>query len=228
MDTTRREFDIAWAYFQSLQSLRLADDTLESEWTRGRDTYLAFLVVVEDAAAVAHLRELVRRIEGIPGVEPYPEEYWHATIKGVGFEVESPSQADEVAASDVASLARAAREVFAGQPPFDIQIGLAGGFAEVVIAEVWNAMPVRELNRRLLDAIPGLLRYPFDGTFFLPHVSIARFTSREGLSALKEAIAGLREEPPGPGFSVGEVHLIRARLSEHAPSFETIETYTLR
>ena len=227
MDTLRREFDAAWAQFQALDALRLVPETLESEWARGRDTYLAFLVQLDDDAAVAHLRDVVQSIQGIPGVEPYPEGYWHVTIKGAGFEVDAPSRPDEVAASDVESLARAAREVFAGQPAFEARIGLAGAFPEVVIAEVWESLPVRDLNCRLLDAIPGLLRYPFDGPNFLPHVSLARFTSSEGLPRLRETIAGLRQGPPGPPFPVREVHLIRAHLSERAPSFETIESYGL-
>ncbi len=227
MDTLRGEFEDAWAQFQTTNSLRLIPDTLESEWTRGRESYLAFLVRVDDTSAVAQLRDIVRRVEHIAGVEPYPEDYWHITIKGVGFEVPQAARAEEVPSSSIQRVADAAGSVFAAQTRFEARIGLAGAFPEVVFAEVWDSLSVRDLNRRLLDSIPGLIRYPFDGPTFLPHVSIARFTSNEGLPQLKEALSRLREEPPGPTFTVREVNLIRARLSESAPSFETIETYHL-
>lgn len=228
MDNLRREFEAAWASFQALESLRLIPDTLESEWTRGRDTYLAFLISVDDPDAVSHLRSLVRQIDRIPGVEPYPEDYWHITIKGIGFEVADAARAEDVAASEVHRIAEAARDVFGAQPAFEVRLGLAGGFPEVVIAEVWDSLPVRDLNCRILEAASALVRYPFDGPNFLPHVSIARFASDEALPQLKETISRLRDEPPGPAFPVRDVHFIRARLSERAPSFETIETYRLR
>jgi 2'-5' RNA ligase len=227
MDTLQREFEAAWAGFQTLDSLRLLPDTLESEWMRGRDRYLAFLCPVTDPSVVAHLHEAVRSIEGIEGVEPYPEEYWHMTVKGIGFEVEAPAQPDDVAYADIAGIAGAAREIFAAQPAFDVGIGPLSAFPEVVLAEVRNSIPVRDLNRRVLEAMPGLVRYPFDGETFLPHVSVARFTSNEGLPELKETIGRLREAPPGPMFRLAEVQLVRARLSERAPTLEAIETYAL-
>ena len=227
MDSLQREFDAARAQFQSLDSLRLVPDTLESEWTRGRHAYLAFLVLIDDPDAVAHLGRLVSEVEGIPGVEPYPDDYWHLTIKGIGFETEESTQPEEVSGSDLARISEATRDVFAQQPAFDVTIGPANGFPEVVFAEVWNSMPIRELNTHLLGALPDLVRYPFDGEAFLPHVSIARFTSEEGLDALKDALSTPRREEAGPRLRIGEVQLVRAHLSAAAPRLETIEKYRL-
>jgi len=228
MEALRGEFEAAWAQFQTLDSLRLVPDTLEAEWTRGRDTYLAFLVPIEDPAVAEHLRKLVRAVEDIPGVEPYPEDYWHITIKGLGFENANRGRRDNVSTSAVRSVAEAARHVFARQPPFEARIGLAAAFPEVVFAEVWDALPVRDLNGRLLEAKPSLVRYQFDGPHFLPHISVARFTSNDGLPQLKEAVSRSREEGAGPPLSVGEIQLIRAHLSERAPILETIEIYRLK
>ncbi len=228
MDALKGEFDAAWADFQTLDDLRLVAETLEAEWSRGRDTYLAFLVPIVDASVSAHLRKLVRAVEDTPGVEPYPEDYWHITIKGIGFENENAASPDNVLTSSVRLVAEAGGAVFARQPPFEAQIGLAAAFPEVVFAEVWDALPVRALNERVLEAIPSLVRYPFDGPHFLPHISIARFTSKDGISQLKETVGRLREESPGPSFSVNEVRLVRAHLSERTPILETMETYRLR
>jgi len=228
MEALRGEFDAAWAHFQTLDSLRLVPETLEAEWSRGRDTYLAFLVPMVDAAVTPHLRKLIRAVEDIPGVEPYPDHYWHITIKGVGFESENADRPDDVSGSFVRSVAESARAVFAEQPRFEARIGLAAAFPEVVFAEVWDALPVRRLNERVLQAIPSIVRYPFDGPHFLPHVSIARFMSSDGLTELKETVARVREEGPGPAFSVDEVRLVSAHLSERAPTLETIETYQLK
>jgi 2'-5' RNA ligase len=228
MGALKGEFDASWADFQALDSLRLVAETLEAEWSRGRDTYLAFLVPIVDASVSAHLRKLVRAVEDIPGVERYPEDYWHITIKGIGFENENAASPDTVLTSSVGLVAEAAGAVFAQQPPFEAHIGLAAAFPEVVFAEVWDALPVRVLNERVLAAIPSLVHYPFDGPHFLPHISIARFTSNDGIPQLKETIARLREERPGPSFSVNEARLVRAHLSERAPILETMKTYRLK
>jgi 2'-5' RNA ligase len=228
MEALRGEFDAAWAQFQTLESLRLVPETLEAEWSRGRDTYLAFLIPVDDTAVAANLRELVLAVGDIPGVEPYPEDYWHITVKGVGFEVEGASGAENLPPARVSDIAAAGGPVFAGRQSFEARIGLSAAFQEVVFAEVWDAGQVRELNERLLASVPDLVRYPFDGPNFLPHISIARFTSNDGLQQLKETIGRLRERDPGPTFPVNEIQFIRARLSERAPRLETIDTYRLK
>jgi 2'-5' RNA ligase len=195
---------------------------------RGRDTYLAFLIPVDDPGVVAHLHSIVRSIEHLPGVEPYPESYWHLTVKGIGFEGENSTQPDGVSRQAFGRIADAARRIFESQVAFEVTIGPPSGFPEVVFAEVWDSLVVRELNGRLLEMIPGLMRYPFDGEAFLPHVSIARFASAEGLAELKQTLASIRDDGPGPGFNVREVQLVRAHLSSAAPRLEPIETYPLR
>jgi 2'-5' RNA ligase len=226
------EFDVAWRIFERADSLRLAEDTLESEWTRGRSEYAALLVRMTDAGAIAAIERTLEAISGIPGVDPYPEPYWHATVKGLGFVVEAPSAEDELSATRLAEIAEAARPVIESTPVFELRLGRPGAFAEVVIMEVLDGGAIRSLNMRLLEAVPGLLRGPFDGAVFLPHVSIARFRSQEGLGELKERLSRLRESfeslrMGGPGFEVREVQLIRAHLSSAAPTFGLVGAYGL-
>ncbi|MDO8615074.1 MAG: 2'-5' RNA ligase family protein [Dehalococcoidia bacterium] len=236
MHETSPDFARAWQRFQALDCLRLAQDTLESEWTRGRTDYLAFLVPVADPAAQDHIARTIEGICGIAGVEAYPPSYWHITVKGAGFQVDSPALDDDVAASAIDGIIARARAIFAAEPPFDIRIGLANGFPEVVFLEVSDGGRVRALNSRLLQEVAGLARYPIDGRGFLPHISIARFISSDGLPQLKQALAQLRRGAGGPTFRVREVQLIRARLSgrrppvwaETVPSFDLVASFQLR
>ena len=66
-----------------------------------------------------------------------------------------------------------------------------------------------------------------DASAFLPHISVARFTSNGGLDELKSVLSTLRQEPPGPSFTISRVELIKTWLSEEMPEFETLATYTL-
>jgi 2'-5' RNA ligase len=219
-------FDEAWARFQRLDSLLLVGDTLEWQWTRGRAQYLAFLVRLEDAAARDYVSRVQGRIAGIPGVELYPDWYWHITVKGAGFQVIKRTHDDDVLRQDVPRIAAQARELLAQQPAFEAQLGLTNGFSEVVFIELHDDGRVRELNTLLTEHLP-VPRYPIDGGIFLPHVSIARFTSNEGLAQLKETLAALRLEGPGPAFAVRRVEFVKVWLSEAMPEFDTLATYPL-
>ncbi|HEY5626144.1 MAG TPA: 2'-5' RNA ligase family protein [Dehalococcoidia bacterium] len=223
------DFDSAWRRFQGAESLRLLESTLEWEWTRGRTDFFAFLIAMTDEAVREYASRTIEKLAGIPGVDPYPERYWHSTIKGVAFLAEEPSGDDEVSLADVERLSEAVRPMLESQPAFEVTVGPVNAFAEVVFLEAHDGGATRRLNSCLMEAAPELPRYPVDGEMFLPHVSIARFSSNEGLGQLKETLAGLRETAePGPAFTATEALLIRAHLAREAPTFDLVAQYPLR
>ena len=124
------EYAAAWARFQALDRLILGPETIESAWAHGRDRYAALLIPVDDPPAVAHIHDVLDRMGDIPGVEPYPEPYWHITIKGIGFVANPGGTSDEVSASHLQTVSRLIAEVLASQPPFVVQAGRINAFAQ--------------------------------------------------------------------------------------------------
>ena len=228
MEMPAASFDGAWARFQALDSLQLVGDSSGGEWTRGRAQALGFQVRLEGAAARNHIAQVVGRLAGIAGVEPFPDWFWHVTVKGVGFQVIKRTHEDDVLRQDVSRIAEEAREVLSAEKAFQAQLGPASGFASVVFLEVWDEGRMRQLNERLMEDMPNLFRYPIDGAGFLPHISIARFTSSEGLSELKEALARVRAEGPGPSFTVRRVEFVKAWLTEEVTPFDVLATFALK
>ena len=218
-------FADVWRAFLARDGLELADDM--SDWARGRAQYLTFLARIEDAAARDYASRVIERLANLPGVEPFPEWYWHITIKGAGFQVIKRVHDDDVLREHVSRLAAQAKTLLGREKAFELQLGPANGFPEVVFLEVHDNGAVRALNELLLGGIDGMARYPNDGARWLPHVSIARFTSNDGLDQLKETLAELRGEPPGPRFQVRRIELVKAWLSEDVPELDTLATYTL-
>jgi 2'-5' RNA ligase len=220
-------FASAWSSFQAIDSLRAMGDTLVWEWSKGRAQFLAFLVRIEDTEACEYIERVQTRLDGIPGVELYPEDYWHMTVKPAGFQVIKRTLDDDILRQDVPKIARAAQGLLAGQKAFEAKLGLANGFPEVVIVEVHDGGRVRELNTLLTERLQNVPRYPFDGETWLPHVSIARFASNDGLDELKSRLAELRSGEQGPSFPVRRIEFVKAWLSEETAEFETLATYAL-
>ncbi len=228
MNNLSSTFDDAWNRFQALDSLRLVDETLESEWRRGRSEYLAFLVPIEDDAARRHIAATIDRIAGIPGVQPYREDYWHITVKGAGFRLERPTKPDEISHETATAITAAANRALAPEHEFDASLGAVNALDGVVCFEVLGDGRVAHLNQTLTAAAPEMTHHPVD-RLFLPHISIAHFTSNEGLGQLKSTLAALRSDhSDGPTFPVQRIDLILARLSESGPDFELLASYPLR
>jgi 2'-5' RNA ligase len=227
MNNLSHTFDDAWNRFQALDSLRLVDETLESEWRRGRSEYLAFLVPIEDDTARRHIAGTLDRIAGIPGVQPYRESYWHITVKGAGFRLERPTKPDEISPEAATAVTAAANLALASEPEFTVSLGAVNALDGVVCFEVVGEGRVARLNQLLTTAAPEMPHHPVD-RLFLPHISIAHFTSNEGLGQLKSTLAALRSDPTdGPTFAVRRIDLILARLSESGPDFELLASYPL-
>jgi 2'-5' RNA ligase len=228
MNDLSHTFNDAWNRFQALDTLRLVDETLESEWRRGRSEYLAFLVPIEDDAARHHIAEAIDRIAGIPGVQPYRKDYWHITVKGAGFRLERPTKPDEISPETATAITAAANLALAPEPEFTVSLGSINALDGVVCFEVLGDGRVAHLNQTLTEAAPEMPHHPVD-RLFLPHISIAHFTSNEGLGQLKAALAAIRSDhTSGPTFAVQRIDLILARLSESGPAFELLASYPLR
>jgi 2'-5' RNA ligase len=221
------EYASAWDRFQALTGLIHTFETADSAWARGRDRYGAFLARIDSEPAREYLRSLSAEIADILGTVTYPEEYWHITIKTAGFLVPSAVAEDELADGRIGEIIDIARMVFAPEGAFSVCLGPVNAFPDVVIAEVWDSGAVRRLNLALLEAIPALFRQPFDGRYFLPHVSLARYDSNDGLDELKGRLQRLRGRGPGPVFEIPAIELISAHLSQSAPSLHTIHRFPL-
>jgi len=226
MEMPAASFDGAWARFQSRDAL-----ILDGDWparARGRAQQLAFTVRVEDPAARGHLAGISERLAGIPGVDLIADSSWHVTIKGAGFQVIKRVHEDDVLRKGVSHIADSARSIIMEESAFDVQLGLANAFADVAIVEVRDNGRLRRLNTRLVDGMPELHRYPIDGDGYLPHVSVASFSSNAGLDLLKVRLAELRSEAAGPSFPIRRLEFVKAWWIEgRPPEFDLLASYPL-
>jgi 2'-5' RNA ligase len=217
-------FEDAWSHFQTADSVRLAEEG--HLLSLGRAQMLGFLIRIEDRAVRRHAEAIVERVSGVPGVEPLPDEHWHVTVKLAGFQVIKRVNDDDILREEVSALGRQCGSIIAKQSAYEARIGLPNAFADAVFLEVHDGGATAALNAAL-SAHELVATYPHEGDHFLPHMSIARFNSTDGLAELKSTLAELREVDGGPSFTVSRVDFVKAWLTDDEPDIETLAGYRL-
>lgn len=218
-------FDEAWQQFLATPSLQPHDLALES-WAKGRAQFLTFLVRVSGQDALQRVAKVRDALVDIPGVDPFPEEFWHVTVKLCGFQVIRRTHDDDMLWEEVPLLLGRAAGALRREESFAVELGRVNAFPSVVFVEVEDGGRLRRLNELLGEALPSLPRYESDGSGYLPHVSIARFTGQEGLDRVKDTLTSLRGERGG-SLPVRRVELVRVWLTEEYPEFDTVRVFPL-
>jgi hypothetical protein len=220
-------FDDAWRWFETEGDIVVTDDAWASAWAQGRAQYLAFLARVEDRAFLDAADRARERLTRVAGVVPFTNEYLHATLAGVGFQVLRPSRPDELTREQALDLAERAAPLFQRTAPVTFAVGPVNVLGEAIVFELhddgsWDAL-CRAVNQ-LTGSRPGAP--------ILPHVSIARCPEPPDRDALLAALRELRAGPPGVRFTVRRVELARAWLvgdfPRDEPEIETLRRYGLR
>jgi 2'-5' RNA ligase len=220
-----RSFDEAWQQFLDAPSIQIHDLERDGR-AQGRTQFLAFLVRASDPEVVERLRRLRDGLAGIPGVDPFPEEYWHVTVKLCGFQVVRRTREDDILQGEVPLLLGRAAAALRREESFTVELGRVNAFPTAVFVEVDDDGRLARLNRLLTDALPSLPHYESDGDGYLPHITIARFTGQEALDEVKERLGALRQERGG-SLAVGNVEFVRVWLIEEYPERETVRTFPL-
>jgi 2'-5' RNA ligase len=223
---TSASFEDAWRRFRETASVRVGSG-IEDEWVQGRAQLLAFMVRILDHRIRSAIAGLVEKLRGLPCLDLYPEDCWHITVKMVGFHVVKKTRPDEVLRRDIGPILYAAERALAGQPPFDVEMGPVNAFQDAIFLEVHDDGRLKALHQRLLAALSRYPRFAQDGDSYLPHLTLARYVSQEGLAALKERLAPLRSDKLGP-LPVRRVELVKAWLSGDYPEFDVIQPIALR
>jgi 2'-5' RNA ligase len=218
-------FDDAWRQFLASPSVRL-DDLERAGRAGGRAQLLVFLVRVSDERAVERLLRVRDALDGIPGVDPFPQEYWHVTVKLCGFQVIRRTREDDVLRDQIPLLLGQAAGALRREEAFEVELGRVNAFPSAVFVEVDDGGRLGRLNHALTEALPSVHRYDVDGDGYLPHVTAARFTGQEGLAELKERLTRLHEERGGSLF-VQQVDFVRVWLTEEYPGFDTVRSFPL-
>jgi 2'-5' RNA ligase len=224
-DRVESRFADVWGERSRLQP-EIMNDWVDNDWARGRNQFLTFLIRIRDEKLIGKIIEIQDKLSTIPCIDPFPRDYFHVTVKGCGFSVESEIYEDDILIGNLQKIVSQAKEILQAFHKFDALLPKLNIFSEVVLIEVHDEGKIGELNKGL-QAIPEIKKMKFDYPNLLPHISIAQFQNDQELYRLISYLEKLRETEFGE-LTVNYIELVNAHLSGRYPTLKTIHAFRLR
>jgi 2'-5' RNA ligase len=218
-------FTDVWERRKNAQ-LNLTKYWVDNEWTKGRNQYLTFHVRIRDARLIEKIVEIQSRLSNISCVAPFPRNYFHISVAGLGFLAKSEEYEDDILVENLQRIINQAKEVLQQFSKFDLFLSKLNIFPDVVFVEVHDGNKIEEIHRRL-QAIPEIGKRKFDYPSFLPHISIMHFQKKEDFTRLISYLEKLRDTEFGK-MTVSSIELVNAHLFKKHPKLKTIHTFELK
>lgn len=220
-----RSFADAWERRKNVQ-LNVTKYWVDDDWTKRRSQYLTFHVRIKDEELIAKIVEIQNKLSTISCVAPFPKDYFHISITGLGFLAESEEYEDDILIGNLQRIIQQAKEVFQQFSRFEVLLSRLNIFPDVVFVEVHDGGRIEEISRRL-QAIPEIKSRKFGYPSFLPHISIMHFQKNGNFTRLIHCLEKLRDIEFGK-MTVNSIELVNARLSQEYPKLNTTHTFDLK
>jgi 2'-5' RNA ligase len=216
-------FTDVWERRKSVQ-LNVKKYWIDNDWTKGRNQYLTFHVRIRDEELIEKIVEIQSKLSTISGVAPFPKDYFHISVMGLGFLAESEEYEDDILIENLQRIINQAKEILQPYSKFDVFLPKLNIFPDVVFVEVHDRGKIEEIHRTL-QAIPEIRKRKFDYPI-LPHISIMHFQNNKNLTKLISHLENLRDTKFGK-MAVNSIELVNAHLFKKYPKLNTIHTFEL-
>ena len=218
-------FTDVWERRKNIQ-LNVTKYWVDNEWTKGRNQYLTFHVRIRDEELIEKIVKIQSRLSANACVAPFPKDYFHISVAGLGFLAKSEEYEDDVLIENLQRIIYQAKEILQPFSRFDVVFSKLNIFPDVVFMEVHDGGKIEEIFRRL-QVIPEIRKRKFDYPSFLPHISIMHFQENKDFTRLIGYLEKLRDAEFGK-MTVHSIELVNAHLLKKYPNLNTIHTFELR
>jgi 2'-5' RNA ligase len=202
-------FTDVWERRKNIQ-LNVTKYWIDDDWTKGRSQYLTFHVRIRDEELIEKIVEIQSKLSTISCVAPFPKEYVHISVAGLGFLAKSEEYEDDILIGNLQRIVNQAKEVLQTFSRFDVVFSKLNIFPDVVFVEVHDGDKIEEIFRGL-QAIPEIRKRKFDYPSFLPHISIMHFQKNKDFTRLISCLEKLRDTGFGK-MTVNSIELVKAHL----------------
>ena len=187
----------------------------------GRKNSLMLSIRIDQPEFIKRIQSITDPIRRIPGVYIMPPEYYHITVKRLGF-LTTQKQCDyDIEPQTLEQIIEQSGEIFSQIPKFSIRLESVNGLASFVIVEVEDNGAIAQIQGRFHEDATLVPSYSIEGEDWLPHLSIVRLKNLKGLNALKSEMDRLRHIDIGE-IQVTHINLSQAILQKPCPRFQIL------
>ena len=194
--------------------------------SNGRKNSLMLSIRIDQPEIIGGIQSVADQIHRIPGVYTMPPEYYHITVKRLGFLANRKQFDNDIEPQTLEQIVEQSGEIFSQIPEFSIRLKGINGLASFVIIEVEDNGVIAQIQGRFHEDATLVPSYSIEGEEWLPHLSIAGLENLQGLNALKSKMDGLRRIDIGE-IRVTHIDLSQATLQKPCPQFQTLRTFPL-
>jgi 2'-5' RNA ligase len=216
----REKFNYLWDRFRNGYEPSVYNPE-EVVGCNGRRNSLVLSIPINQPEIIQGIQLITDQIRCIPGVYIMPPEYYHITVKRLGF-LTTQKQCDyDIEPQTLEQIIEQSGEIFSQIPKFSIRLKSVNGLASFVIVEVEDNGAIAQIQGRFHEDATLVPSYSIEGEDWLPHLSIVRLKNLKGLNALKSEMDRLRRIDIGE-IQVTHINLSQAILQKPCPRFQIL------
>jgi 2'-5' RNA ligase len=181
---------------------------------------------IEQPEIIKRIRLITNQIHQIPGVYIMPTEYYHITVKWLGFLTDQKERDYDIEPQTLEQILEQTDQILTQVPEFSIRLGSVNGLASFIIIEVEDNGAIAQIQGRFHEEATSVPIYSIEGEKWLSHLSIAGLKSLEGLNTLKATMDELRHIEIGE-IQVTHIDLSQAILQKPCPRCKVLRSFPL-
>jgi 2'-5' RNA ligase len=223
--THHRKFDLLWDKFQNGYEPPIYNPE-HAAGCNGRRNSLTLSIRVDQPDIIEKIHAVTNSIHHVEGVYIMPPEYYHVTVKWLGFLADQKQHDYDLEPQTLELILEQIDQILCGIPEFSLHLGGINGLASFIILEVEDNGTIAQIQGRFHEEATQVPNYVLEGEKWLPHLSIAALKSLDELGTLKTKMKELRNLEIGEIF-VSQIDLIQATLQEPCPQYRTLRSFPL-
>jgi 2'-5' RNA ligase len=221
----RDKFNQLWNRFQNGYKPSIYNPE-EAAGCNGRRNSFMLSIRINQPEIIRRIQSVTGQMRQIPGVYIMPPEYYHITVKWLGFLTDQKQHDYDIEPQTLEQILEQTDQILTQIPEFSIRLKSVNGLASFIIIEVEDNGAVAQIQGRFHEEATLVPNYSIEGENWLPHLSIAGLKSLEGLNALKTKMDGLRSTEIGE-IRVTHIDLSQAILQKPCPQCRILRSFPL-
>ena len=220
-----KRFKQLWSQFQNGFNPPIYNPEQAANSNSRRNSFM-LSIPIEQPEILKRIQSITDRIRQIPGVYVMPTEYYHITVKWLGFLTFQKQHDYDIEPQMFDQILELADGIVSRVPAFPIRLGCVNALESFIVIEVEDNGTIAQIQGRFHEKATLVPNYSIEGEQWLPHLSIAGLKSHEGLSELQATMDELRHIEIGE-IQVTHIDLSQAILQKPCPECRILRLFPL-